>query len=51
MIDEGHCLQKSCDFLDELEDQNFALMETITLKMLENTWRETDFHLEILHAR
>jgi hypothetical protein len=37
--------------LDELKLRIVAAIETVTLQMLENTWRETEYRLDILHER
>jgi hypothetical protein len=36
--------------LDELKLRIVAAIETITPQMLENTWREIEYCLDILHA-
>jgi hypothetical protein len=36
--------------LDELELRIVAAIETVTPQMLENTWRETEYRLDILRA-
>jgi hypothetical protein len=36
--------------LDELKLRIVAAVETVTPQMLENTWRETEYRLDILHA-
>jgi hypothetical protein len=36
--------------LDELKLRIVAAIETVTPQMLENTWRETEYHLDILCA-
>jgi hypothetical protein len=37
-------------FLDELKLRIVAAIETITPQMLENTWRKTEYHLDISRA-
>jgi hypothetical protein len=37
--------------LDELKLRIFATIETVTPQMLENTWREIEYSLDILRAR
>jgi hypothetical protein len=36
--------------LDELKLRIVAAIETVTLQMLENTWRENEYRLDILRA-
>jgi hypothetical protein len=36
--------------LDELKLRIVAAIETVKLQMLENTWRETEYRLDILRA-
>jgi hypothetical protein len=36
--------------LDEMELRIVAAIETVTPQMLENTWRETEYHSDILRA-
>jgi hypothetical protein len=36
--------------LDELKLRIVAAIEMVTPQMLENTWRETEYHLHILHV-
>jgi hypothetical protein len=36
--------------LDELKLRIVAAIETVTPQMLENTWREIEYHLDILRA-
>jgi hypothetical protein len=36
--------------LDELKLRIVAVIETVTPQMLENTWRETEYRLDILRA-
>jgi hypothetical protein len=37
-------------FLDELKLRIVAAIETVTPQMLENTWREIEYRLDILRA-
>jgi hypothetical protein len=36
--------------LDELKLRSFATIERVTPEMLENTWREIEYRLDILRA-
>jgi hypothetical protein len=36
--------------LDELKLRIVATIETVTPQMLENTWREIEYHLDILRV-
>jgi hypothetical protein len=36
--------------LDELKLRIVAAIETVTPQMQENTWKETEYRLDILHA-
>jgi hypothetical protein len=38
-------------FLDELKLRIVAAIETVTPQMLENTWREVEYRLDILVPR
>jgi hypothetical protein len=37
--------------LDEQKLRIFAVIETVTPQMLENTWREIEYRLDILRAK
>jgi hypothetical protein len=42
------CLQDPCDLPHELKLRIVASIETVTLQMLENLWRETEYSFDIL---
>jgi hypothetical protein len=44
-------LQGPCDSLDELKLRIVAAIETVTPQMLENTWKEIEYRLDILRAK
>jgi hypothetical protein len=37
-------------FIDELKSRNVAAIQRVTQQMLENTWKETEYRLNILRA-
>jgi hypothetical protein len=47
---QGHCLQDPVTSLDELKLRIIAVVETVIPQILENTWKETEYLLDILRA-
>ncbi|GBM31561.1 hypothetical protein AVEN_213791-1 [Araneus ventricosus] len=47
---QEHCVQDPCALLDELKRRIVTAIQNVTPQMLENTWREIEFRLDVLRA-
>ncbi|GBN86725.1 hypothetical protein AVEN_87035-1 [Araneus ventricosus] len=45
---QEHCVQDPCALLDELKSRNVTAIQNVTPQILENTWREIEFRLDVL---